>query len=282
MDLGDILGRGRLSRFDLPERRPSSILEAFGKYGLFERVVSGPEDECYWARFGGLAGFERFVFVRRFASDRMDEATVDAIKRQAHVMLRGIATIFELGRIEPWGFVVGEVVAGASVAAMVRARRRVPWLAALALVFDTCSRIMRVYDRYVGEDIDLALSPARIFLTHNFEVTLSMGVPKPTQPAWHQTLCGVIHPILALAADERERAMLRELFTDDNPDAVWVACDALVERHPELDPMLPMVFLALAGRAPRDEVHAALVEAVPGTALQALWQLAVDVAAGRC
>ena len=91
----------------------------------------------------------------------------------------------------------------------------------------------------------------------------------------------MIHPILALAADDGERVLLHELFTDEHPDAVWVASDALVQRHPELDPVLPLVFLSLAGRVPRTAAHAALAERVPVEELRALWQLVVDSAARR-
>lgn len=281
MELPDIVSLGKPSRFELPSRQPWPLSIAFGRYDLLLRIPSGPDDECYWSRIRGPAGFEKIVFVRRFAEDRLDNATIEAIKRQAIVNVSGVSQVFELGRQDGWGFVVGDIIVGASIAALSRAEGRVPWLVALAIVFDTCSRLLAVYERYREHDLDLALTPARIVLSTTGEVALCMGIPAPRRAAWHRTLCDVIHPILALAATAEERVMLRELFTDDNPDAVWVASDALVQQHPELDPVLPIVFLALAGRVPRTAAHAALVERVPIEQLRALWHVVVDTAAQR-
>ena len=281
MELPDIVSLGKPSRFELPSRQPWPLAITFGRYDLLVRIPSGPDDECYWSRIRGPAGFEKVVFVRRFAEERLDDDTIEAIKRQAIVSTSGVSQVFELGRQDGWGFVVGDIVVGASIAALLRAGRRVPWLVALAIVFDTCRRLVSVYERYREHDIDLALTPARIVLSTTGVVTLCMGIPAPRRAAWHRTLCDVIHPILSLAATADERVLLRELFTDDNPEGVWVASDALVQQHPELDPVLPIVFLSLAGRVPHTAAHAALVERVPIEQLRALWRVVVDTAAQR-
>jgi len=281
VELPDIVSLGKPSRFELPSRQPWPLAITFGRYDLLVRIPSGPDDECYWSRIRGPAGFEKVVFVRRFAEERLDDDTIEAIKRQAIVSTSGVSQVFELGRQDGWGFVVGDIVVGASIAALLRAGRRVPWLVALAIVFDTCRRLVSVYERYREHDIDLALTPARIVLSTTGVVTLCMGIPAPRRATWHRTLCDVIHPILSLAATADERVLLRELFTDDNPEGVWVASDALVQQHPELDPVLPIVFLALAGRVPHTAAHAALVERVPIEQLRALWRVVVDTAAQR-
>ena len=283
MNLPDIVSRGKPTRFDLPSRQPWPLAEMFGRYELLEQIPSGPDDQCYWSRIRGPAGFERIVFLRRFAGARLDDGElVEALKRQAYVNMRGVSQVFEFGRVGEWGFVVGEIVAGASVAALARGLKRVSWLVALAIVFDACARLAAVHERY-GQDVELAVTPARIMLSTAGEVTLCTGLPRRQRAPWHRTVCEIIQPILSLAADDdAERAMLRELFTDDNPDAVWVASDALVEQHPELDPVLPMVFLSLAGRVPTATAHEALVERVPVDELRVLWHLVVDAAARRC
>ena len=280
-DLSDIVSLGKPSRFDLPSRQPWRMSKPFGRFELIEPIAAGTDDECYWARLRGPAGFERIVFLRRFDARRLDPEMTEALERQALVMIHGVSQLFELGRQDGWGFVISELNVGASVAALLERRVRVPWLVALAIAFDTCGRLAAAWKRYPDDDIDFAITPARIMLCTTGEVTLCMGLPKPQRPAWHRTLCDVIHPILALAATGGEREMLRELFTDDHPDAVWVASDALVEQHPELDPVLPLVFLSLAGRVPRGAAHAALVERVPVDDLRRLWQLVIDTAARR-
>jgi hypothetical protein len=280
--LPDIVSLGKPSRFDLPSRQPWPLTEVFARYELLERLPSSSDDECYWARLRGPAGFERLVFLRRVPEHRFDTVIVDGIKQQAMVSMTGIAQVFELGRHAGWGFIVSEIVVGASIAALARSGQRISWLVALATVFDACGRLAGVFERY-GTLVDLALSPARIILSTGGVITLCPGLPAAPPPPWHRIVCDIIHPILGLAADhDTERARLRALLTDDDPEAVWVACDALVERHPELDPVLPLVFLSLAGRVARDEAHAALVARVPVDELRALWHLVVDVAARRC
>lgn len=277
MELPDIVSLGRPRRFDLPSRQPWPLDITFGRYDLLERTPSGSDDECYWSRIRGPAGFEKIVFLRRFDRERLDRETMEAIKSQAWINLRGVSQIFEVGIVDGWGFIVSELVVGASVAALAKRPERISWLVALAIVFDASARMARIVAKRVGPDQrdppDPAISPARIFLSMSGEVALAMGMPPAERVPWHRALCNVIQPILALAASDDERAMLAELFTDDNPDAVWVACDALVQRHPELDPVLPMVFLSLAGRIDRGDAHRVLVECVPIEQLRALWNL---------
>jgi len=218
VNLPDIVSRGKPTRFDLPSRQPWPLAEMFGRYELLEQIPSGPDDQCYWSRIRGPAGFERIVFLRRFAGARLDDGElVEALKRQAYVNMRGVSQVFEFGRVGEWGFVVGEIVAGASVAALARGLKRVSWLVALAIVFDACARLAAVHERY-GQDVELAVTPARIMLSTAGEVTLCTGLPRRQRAPWHRTVCEIIQPILSLAADDdAERAMLRELFTDDNP-----------------------------------------------------------------
>jgi hypothetical protein len=291
VELPDIVSLGKPRRWDVPsyDARPWPIEIPFGRYALVRRIPSGEGDETYLGLMRGVAGFERLVFVRRFAASRMDAKLIDAMKRQAYVMQLGVATIFELGVHEEWGFVIGELVPGASIADIARegerVGQRVPWLVALALVHDACKRFLRIRTSRVGPNEeaapDLALSAARILLSTEGLVTFCLGVPAPTVPPWHRAVCDIIAPILALAASDEERGLLRELFADDNPDAVWVASDLLVQRHPELDPVLPIVFLSLAGRVDRVTAHAALVERVPIEQLRALWDLVAAILLGN-
>ena len=277
MDLPDIVSLGKPRRFELPSRQPWPLDVTFGRYDLLERTPSGSEDECYWSRIRGPAGFEKIVFLRRFDRKRLDKELMGAIKRQAWINVRGVSQIFEVGVSDDWGFIVSELVVGASVAALGKRAERIPWLVALAIVFDASARMARIVAKRVGpgqgEPPDPAITPARIILSMTGEVALAMGVPQAERVPWHRALCNVIQPILSLAASNEERVMLAELFGDDNPDAVWVACDALVQRHPELDPVLPMVFLSLAGRIDRGDAHRVLVECVPIEQLRALWNV---------
>lgn len=280
-DLSDIVSLGKPSRFELPSRQPWRMSTPFGRYELVERLASSADDECYWAMIRGPAGFERIVFLRRFEESRLDDDMMERLKRQARVALRGVSQLFEAGKYEGWGFVVSELIVGASIAGLMERGTRVPWLVALAIAFDACGRFAAAHQRYPNDDFDLAITPSRIVLCTTGDVTLCMGLPKPQRAAWHRTMCDVIHPILALAAMDGEREMLRELFTDEDPDAVWVASDALVQQHPELDPVLPIVFLSLAGRVPRAAAHAALAERVAVEELRLLWKLVIDTAARR-
>ena len=241
----------------------------FSRYGLSERIASGPDDECWIARTMGLDGFSRRTFLRRFPRERLAKPTLDALRRQGMLAERGVAQIFELGRIDEWGFLVGEYVDGVSIAELPPQ----PWLVALALVHDACEVLARVAQK----GVDAAITGRRMRLSTSGELVLCMGVPAAETPPWHRAVCDVVRPLLALAATADERARLDELFADDDPDAVWIASDLLVERHPELDPMLPIVFLALAGRASRAEARRLLVERVRVEDLRGLWNAVIDL-----
>lgn len=105
-----------------------------------------------------------------------------------------------------------------------------------------------------------------------------MGVPPKQRAPWHRTLCNVIHPILALAAEPEEQAAAR-LFTDEHP---WVASDALVQRRPASARNTIGSTGPSSGCVPHGAAHAALVERVSVEELRRLWNLVVDVAARRC
>lgn len=261
--LPDIVSLGTPSRFDLPTReRP--LNEPFGSYVLHEPLSVTADDECYVAR-----GPRGLVFLRRIPSARFDETS---ITEQAIVNCSdGVAAFSDFGSEGDWVYLAHELVVGASVAALARSGERISWLAALAFAFDACGVLAAVSDRY-GFLVDYALSPARIMLAGG-AVTLCPGVPTTPKPGWHRMACGILQPVLSLAADRAERALLRTLLTDDDPAAIWVVCDALLERHAELDPVLQLAFLALAGQVPFEQAHAALAARVPVDDLRALWHL---------
>jgi hypothetical protein len=241
----------------------------FGKYELSERISASLDDECWIVRTMGLSGFDRRTFLRRFPAERLSKPVIEACKRQAMVTAPGVAQMFELGRIDgQWGFIAGQYVDGVSIDELPQQ----PWLVALALVHDACGALARIAER----GADAALTERRLRLSMSGELVLCMGMPDPVTPPWHRAVCDVLRLLLGLSANADEQVLLDGLFTDDNPDAVWVVSDALVERHPELDPVLPMVFLALAGKADRGEVRRMLVECTPVDELRGLWKAVID------
>ncbi len=251
----------------------------FGKYELRARLPAGPGDECFAAVPRGPAGFTKYAFLRRFPWTRIDDALVAAVERRAPVQHVGIEQLFDLAVHERHGYLVSELVSGLGLDhlddALRRRGERLPWRTALAMLHDACHRLLPLRAAGVGSDV----TPAHLRLSITGRLYLCFGLPPAAEPAWGRTLCGVVRPILALAATAEERALLDGLLRDtDDAGAVAVASDALVQRHPELDPGLPALLLAMLEDEPDvGGVTDLLLEDRPQLAIHRLWSLVAEV-----
>jgi hypothetical protein len=285
----DLLSLGAPSYEELAVRqlrRASSdalLDEEVGAYALREQLPSGPDDECFVAIQRGVAGFVRPVFLRRFPAARLDEALIAAMKARAGILHRGVEQIYELGRDRAWGFIVSELIEGLGVDrlddALQRRGERLPWPIALAMFHDACERITHLRDAGIvhGE-----VTPARLRLSLNGIIYLCHGVPGARPASWGRALCDVARPILRLAGTAEERALLDDLLGDaDSEGALGVASDALVLRHPELDPVVPALLLSALEGAPlaMGRVTSMLLGRLEYLALHRMWELVVEVIA---
>ncbi len=247
---------------------------AMRDYDLRTRVAAGPDDECYLAaRTHGA--WETPVFVRRFPSAQLDTPMIEDIKRRSMLRVRGVEQILELARdMETgWGFVVSDIIDGASLRELATALSergtRLPWAAAAALAHDAMLRLAQLRD---AGFVHPGVTPARIRISLWGGLWLCHGRPGPrSAPAWPDLVWDVLRPILALAADGHERALLAELLASPDPEALGVACDAIAERHPEVAALLPLAVVHGAD-------YAAIVPHVDPAALRVLWDLVIELA----
>lgn len=247
-----------------------------GRYFLCERVPCGGDDECYIATPGGFDSYEPYVFLRRFPVERLDDPMRERLKRIASVHRRGFEQVYELGRDAGHAFVATELIAGVRLdqfdARLVAHGQRLPWKIALALLFDATDRLglLRAAGALHG-----GVTAARLRLADTGKLYLCNGVPA-TDAGWTQALFAVVRPILRLAATAPERELLDGVLDDaDSAEALAIASDALVLRHPELDPILPALFRALLDDTPpvRERARAMLAEHVNMTTARRLWAL---------
>ncbi len=253
--------------------------EPWGRYLLLARIPAGPGDECFVATPDSATGFMQPVFLRRFPRARLDDAWIAGFKRRALINHLGIEQVFELGRHEQHGFVVGQLVEGAGLdhfdAALRQRGERLPWRVALAILHDALERLAHLHEVGVVHD---DVTPARLRLALAGGLYLCHGLPEATEPAWAHAVCELARPILRLAATEEERALLDELLRDDaGGGALAVASDALVLRHPELDPVLPALLLPALERAPLAAGRAMLAEDLPAHGFHRMWELVAEV-----
>ena len=263
--------------------RDGGLDELCGRYRLHARIPAGPDDECFWALHEGMAGFTRRVFLRRFPRERFDPAVVAAIRRRAEVNHRGVEQIYDVNVDGRSGFLVTELIEGIGVDHLDEALRGrgepLPWPVALAMFHDACERVSHLHEAGV---VHGDVTPARLRLSLTGTLYLCHGLPVTPDPAWGRALCDVARPILRLAATDEERALLDELLREaDGEGALAVASDALVLRHPELDPILPALLLsALEGGAlAMGRVTSMLLGELPYLAHHRLWQIVAEALA---
>jgi len=243
-------------------------------YDLRVRIPAGADDECFIA-VRTTSQWEVPLFVRRFPADRTDAPLIDELKRRAMLDVHGVENIFELGvdRAGKSGFIVSEFIRGSSLREIYIALHgrgeRLPWSVAVVLAHDALVRLEAL--RAVGF-VHPAITGPRMRISLSGGLWLCTGEPRlRPEPAWFDVVWAALRPIFALAADDHERIVLADLLAAPEPDALAVACDAITERHPEVDPLLP---LALVHRAE----HARLAPLVDRAAVRRLWNLLIVLA----
>jgi len=247
------------------------------RYRLHTRIPAGPGDECFVGMFGG-SQFTQFVFVRRLPALPPGAALIDALKRRAMITHDGIEQIFEFTTLGDHSYIVSELVQGVGLDHFAAALRheRLPWTAALAMLHDACERISHLRAAGIHADV----TPARLRLSLTGRLYVCHGLPALAPPTWGGVLCDVARPILRLAATDDERALLDQLLPDADLAALAVASDALVQRHRELDPILPLFLRSMLEGAPAlDDIAHMLVERRPQGAIHRLWQLVANALA---
>ena len=113
------------------------------------------------------------------------------------------------------------------------------------------------------------LTHARLRLAYDGTLYVCHGLPRHHATAtWGRAVCSAADATLSLAATAEDMAVLGA--ADGDIDALAIACDALIVRHPELDPILPA--LVLAARDDGDAIEKVAAELAPLVDTGPLWR----------
>src|SRR5262245_56810040 len=126
------------------------------RYDLLARLAQGGMAEIFLARAHALAGFERYVVLKRIRPEHGDDARwinmfLDEARLAAQLQHPNIAQVFDLGQIGGDYFYTMEYVHGADVLDILtrcgEANTRVPLNVALAIIAGAASGLAHAHAR---------------------------------------------------------------------------------------------------------------------------------------
>jgi serine/threonine-protein kinase len=118
-------------------------IKRFGRYTLIKKLATGGMAEIWLARQSGVAGFNRFVVIKKILSHLAEEETfrnmfLDEARMSAQLQHPNIVQVYDLGEADQTYFIAMEFIMGENLAAI--AWRGVKRAAPLSPVF--AARIM--------------------------------------------------------------------------------------------------------------------------------------------
>lgn len=237
--------------------------EPFGRYRLLRRLPAGDEDECWLAEDPQE---ERPVFLRRFPRERMTGELVDLLKALRNIRHPGLTTLEDFGVLEHRPYLISTYVRGVHFADLARIldRRRQRLRLPLALALFAEGRVALEAMHAAGIAHGHLTAP-RVRVEPLGRTTICAGPTEPPRSAGPGAdLCALGRIILGSAV--RDRQILEVLQTDE-PDALVVAADRLMELHPKLDMLIRSV---LVESPDLDAVEPLLESHVPSNAALSL------------
>jgi serine/threonine protein kinase len=172
----------------------------FGRYTLVKKLATGGMAEIWLARQRGLAGFNRFVVIKKILSHLSEQETfvrmfLDEARTSAQLNHPNVVQIYDLGRESDSYYIAMEFIAGENLAAiawrgMKRGRPLSPQFAA-RIIADTCKALhyahhLRGSDGQALEIVHRDISPQNILVTYEGEVkVVDFGIAKAATKSEH-------------------------------------------------------------------------------------------------
>ncbi|MBK8011793.1 MAG: protein kinase [Deltaproteobacteria bacterium] len=178
----------------------------FGRYTLVKKLATGGMAEIWLARQRGLAGFNRFVVIKKILSHLSEQATfvrmfLDEARTSAQLNHPNIVQIYDLGQEGESYYIAMEFIAGENLAAiawrgMKRGRPFSPAFAARTIA-DASKALhyahhLRGTDGRALEIVHRDISPQNILVTYEGEVkVVDFGIAKAASKS-EQTKTGML------------------------------------------------------------------------------------------
>jgi len=175
-------------------------VKQFGRFTLFKKLATGGMAEIWLARLSGLAGFSRFVVIKKILSHLAEEETFirmfqDEARMSAQLMHPNIVQVYDLGEAQGTFFIEMEYIAGENLAAITwrgvkRQNRFCPAFAARAIA-DACKALhyahhLRGSDGTPFNIVHRDISPQNLLITYEGEVkVVDFGIAKAATKSQH-------------------------------------------------------------------------------------------------
>ncbi|MFO0722874.1 MAG: serine/threonine-protein kinase [Myxococcota bacterium] len=175
-------------------------IKRFGRYTLIKKLATGGMAEIWLARQSGVAGFNRFVVIKKILSHLAEEETfrnmfLDEARMSAQLQHPNIVQVYDLGEADETYFIAMEFIMGENLAAIAwrgvkRASPLSPTFAA-RIMADACKALdyahrLRGPDGKPLEIVHRDISPQNILVTYEGEVkVVDFGIAKAASKSQH-------------------------------------------------------------------------------------------------
>jgi tRNA A-37 threonylcarbamoyl transferase component Bud32 len=191
-------------RKSVPEPAPGDPqigpVRRFGNYTLIKKLATGGMAEIWLARQRGLAGFQRFIVIKKILSHLSDQKTfrdmfLDEARTSAQLNHPNVVQIYDLGNEQGAYYIAMEFIAGENLAAIAwrGMKRGKPFPPAFAarVIADACKALH--YAHHLkgpsGQPLEIVhrdISPQNILVTYEGEVkVVDFGIAKAATKSEH-------------------------------------------------------------------------------------------------
>jgi serine/threonine-protein kinase len=179
---------------------PIGPVRRFGRYTLVKKLATGGMAEIWLARQRGLAGFNRFVVIKKILSHLSEQETfvkmfLDEARMSAQLNHPNVVQIYDLGREADSYYIAMEFIAGENLAAIawrgMKRGRPFPPPYAARVIADACKALhyahhLKGSDGQPLEIVHRDISPQNLLVTYEGEVkVVDFGIAKAKSKTEH-------------------------------------------------------------------------------------------------
>ena len=165
----------------------------FGAYTLVKKLATGGMAEIWLARQRGLAGFNRFVVIKKILAHLAEQKTfremfLDEARTCAALSHPNIVQVYDLGQVDTAYFIAMEFIAGENLAAIawrgMKRKKPFPPYFAARVIADACKALhyahhLKGTDGQALQIVHRDISPQNVLVTYEGEVKIvDFGIAK--------------------------------------------------------------------------------------------------------